>query len=169
MDGRLTLSNLPAGSWTVCAVATGYLDPCHWSTATSFNVTSGQTIWNADVHMDHAYLLHIRINDPQGLLANEGKTAGALLQIGVHAPSGAFQPASLVGKDNKGRDYTVAVPLNAAAKLFVSGGAFQMNDDAGSQIAKSGKVTTVTAPGLNKPGTLGPQPVGFTITGLTRP
>jgi hypothetical protein len=46
---------------------------------------------------------------------------GAVLQIGVQAPSGAFQRATLAGKDSTGRNYTVAIPLKAAANLFVSG------------------------------------------------
>ena len=169
LDGRFTLSNLPPGSWTVCAEASGYLNPCHWATAPVFVVGAGQSSLKAEVRMDQAYVLHIRVNDPQGLLANEGKAAGALLQIGVHAPSGAFQRASLSGKDSKGREYTVAIPLRAAAKLFVSGGAFQLNDGAGLPVSKNGNLTEVTAPDANKAGMAGPRPPAFTITGLGRP
>jgi hypothetical protein len=170
LDGRFTLANLAPGAWTVCVEAAGHLDPCHWSTAPSFIVSAGQTISNVNVLLEQAYLLHIRINDPQGLLANEGKAAGVLLQIGVNAPSGAFQRAVLAGKDSKGREYTVAIPVRAAAKLFVAGGAFQLNDEAGLQVSRSGKLTQVTAPDISKgAGTAAPPPLTFTVTGLGKP
>jgi hypothetical protein len=169
MDGRFTLSNLPPGGWTVCAESAGYLNPCHWSTAPAFIVGAGQTISNAAIRLDPAYALRIHINDPLGLLTNEGKAAGAHLQIGVHAPSGAFQRARLAGKDSTGRDYTVAIPQRATAKLFISGGAFQLNDDTGLQLARSGRMTQVTAPDLSRPGTAAPPTVGLTVTGLGRP
>lgn len=169
LDGRFTLSNLPPGGWTVCVEAAGHLNPCHWSTAPAFTVSAGQTISNTVVRLDAAYTLHIRVRDPQGLMANEGKAAGAVLQIGVHAPSGAFQRAVLADRSPDGRGYTVAIPLRAAAKLFVSGGAFQLNDDAGLPLSKSGKLTQVTPPDVSKAGALGPPPLGFTITGLGKP
>jgi len=169
LDGSFTLPNLTPGGWIVCAEAAGYLNPCHWSTAPAFTVAAGQTVPNAVVHMDQAYTLQIRISDPQGLLANEGKVPGAVLHLGVQAPSGAFQRATLAGKDSSGRSYTLAVPLKTAANLFVSGGAFQLNDDSGLQLAKNGKVTPVIAPGAGKPGAAPSAPLGFTITGLTRP
>ncbi|MGA2501666.1 MAG: carboxypeptidase-like regulatory domain-containing protein [Tepidisphaeraceae bacterium] len=169
LDGSFTLPNLTPGGWIVCVEAAGYLNPCHWSTAPAFTVAAGQTISNATVHMDQACTLQIRVKDPQGLLANEGKVAGAVLQIGVRAPSGAFQRATLAGKDSSGRNYTVAIPLKVAASLFVSGGAFQLNDDSGLQLANNGKVTPVTAPDTSKPGAAPAAALGFTITGLTRP
>src|SRR5262249_15796056 len=124
---------------------------------------------NAVIRLDQAYALRIRIHDPLGLLTNEGKAAGASLLIGVHAPSGAFQRARLAGKNNTSREYTVGIPLRAAAKLFVSAGTFQLNDDAGSQLPRSGRLTQVTAPDLSKAGTAAPPPLGFTVTGLGRP
>jgi hypothetical protein len=169
LDGTFSLPNLSPGGWVICVEAAGFLNPCHWSTAPVFTVVAGQAISNATVHMDQAYTLQIRIKDPQGLLANEGKVAGAILQIGVQAPSGALQRATLAGRDATGRSYTLAIPLKAAANLFVSGGAFQLNDDSGLQLAKSGKLTPVTAPDTSKLSATQPTPLGFTITGLTRP
>ena len=169
LDGSFALPNLAPGGWIVCAEAAGYLKPCHWSTAPAFTIAAGQTIANATVHMDQAYTFQIRIKDPQALLANEAKVAGAVLQIGVQAPSGAFQRASLAGKDSSGRNYTVAIPLKTAANLFVSGGAFQLNDDSGFQVANHGKVTPVTAPDPSKTGAAGPVPLSFTVTGLGKP
>ena len=113
-------------------------------------------------------MLRLRVNDPQGLLSNEGKAAGAVLQIGVHGPSGAFLRARLAGKDIKGRDYAVAIPLRVAAKLFVSGGAFQLNDGAGLPLPKNGKLTQVMAPDANA-ATTGLSTLNFTITGLGKP
>jgi hypothetical protein len=168
MDGRFTLSNLPPGGWTVCAEAAGYLNPCHWSTAPAFTVRAGQTVSNAAVRLDQAYILQVRINDPQGLLANEGKAAGAFLRIGVITPSGAFRRANPGGRNAKSRDYTVAIPLRSGARLFVSGGAFQLNDDVGFQVAKSGRMTQVTAPDPAKAGSAAP-PLSFTVTGLGKP
>jgi hypothetical protein len=51
----------------------------------------------------------------------------------------------------------------------MAGGAFQLNDDSGLQVTKNGKVTPVTAPDTTKAGAAAPAPLGFTITGLTRP
>ena len=165
LDGSFALPNLAPGGWIVCAEAAGYLDPCHWSNAPAFTLASGQTISNAVIPVDQAYTFQIRVKDPQGILANEGKAAGAILQIGVQAPSGAFQRASLAGTDSGGRSYTVAIPLKGAAKLFVSGGAFLLSDDSGSQIAKQGRVILVMPPDSNKPGAA----LGFTVNGLGKP
>jgi len=168
LDGSFTLPNLLPGGWIVCAEATGYLNPCHWSTAPAFTVGSGQTISNAAVHMDQAYQYQVRINDPQGLLANEGKAAGSVLQIGVQAPSGALQRAPSVVKDSTGRTYTIAIPLKAAVNLFVSGGAFQLNDSSGLQLEKGGRVTQVTAPAPTSATAAGP-PLAFTVTAWGKP
>jgi hypothetical protein len=166
MDGRFLLPNLTPGGWTVCVEAAGYLNPCHWSTAPAFSVGAGQTIANAAVRVDEAYLLRVQISDPQGLLANEGKAAGAVLQLGVHAPSGAFQRATVASKESKSREYTIAVPLRAAAKLFVSGGAFQLIDAAGLPVSKNGKVSQLAAPDGNKAATTPQATLRFTVTGL---
>jgi hypothetical protein len=171
LDGSFTLPNLAPGGWIVCAEAAGYLDPCHWSTAPAFNVAAGQTISNATVAMDQAYTLQIRVNDPQGFLASEGKAAEAVLQIGVHARSGAFQRATLAGKDAGGRNYAVTIPLKAPANLFVSGGAFQLKDNVGAQVDNHGRLTAVSAPdpGKGGDGPQGPLPLAFTVTGLGKP
>ena len=42
LDGSFTLQNLSPGGWIVCAEASGYLDPCHWSAAPAFTVAAGQ-------------------------------------------------------------------------------------------------------------------------------
>ena len=116
--------------------------------------------------MDQAFLLQIHVSDPQGLLAKESSNA---INIGVHAASGAFQRASLTSRDGKSRDYTVAIPLHGAAKVFVSGGAFQLNDNSGAQVSKGGKLTQVTAPETGKAGVAGPAGLGYTVTGLGKP
>jgi hypothetical protein len=169
LDGTFTLPNLSPGGWTVCIEARGYVNPCHWSAAPSFNVTAGHTVANADIRLDEAYTLQIRINDPHGFLANEGKSPGGPLRIGVHAPSGAFQHAMLWRADTKGRDYSVVIPLKSAAKLFVSGGAFQLNDDAGVALSKNGKLTQLLAPDSSKVAAGEILPLQFTVTGLGKP
>lgn len=169
LDGSFTLSNLTPGGWIVCVEAAGYLNPCHWSTAPAFTLAAGQTISNAAVRLDQAYAFQIRVKDPQGLLANEGRVTGAVLHIGVHSPSGAFQRATLVGKDSAGRSYTVAIPLKAAATLFVSGGAFQLNDDSGLPVDKGGKAASINATSAGQPGAAAQNALSFTIAGLTRP
>jgi hypothetical protein len=168
LDGSFALPNLTPGGWVVCAEAVGFLNPCHWSTTPAFTVAAGQTIPNATIHMDQAYKLQIRVNDPQGLLANEGKAAGAILQISIHAPSGADQHALLASIDSKGRNYTVSIPLKAPANLYVSGGPFQLHDESGLQLPKNGKVTQVTAPDPAKAGPAEPLVLNFTVTGLGR-
>jgi hypothetical protein len=170
LDGSFSLPNLTPGGWIVCVEAPGYLNPCHWSTAPAFTIGAGQTVSNAAIHMDPAQTLQVRIKDPQGLLANEGKVPGAALHIGIQAPSGVFQRATSAGNDSNGRNYTVAIPAKAAANLFVSGGAFQLNDDSGLPVSKNGKVTSVIAPDPNGRSNAAQQvALGFTITGLTRP
>jgi hypothetical protein len=164
-NGSFALQNLSAGTYLVCAEVPGYLDPCHWSSSPpTFLVTAGQLVSGAAIHLNPAHQLQVQINDPQGLLANDGKTAGAFLHIGVQGVSGVFQRAVLADSNATSRHYVVTVPYDSPVNMLVSGSAFQVNDNAGMAIANTGKLTQVTVPSVGAAPTL-----VFSVAGIHAP
>lgn len=164
-NGSFVLQNLSAGTYLVCAEVAGFLNPCHWSsTPPTFLVNAGQSVSNAAIHLNPGHPLQVQINDPQGLLANEGKTSGAFLHIGVQAVSGVFQRAVLADSNATSRHYVITVPYDSPVNTLVSGGTFQLNDNAGVAIANTGKPTQVTVPSVGAAPTL-----VFSVAGIHAP
>ncbi|MCC6231351.1 MAG: carboxypeptidase regulatory-like domain-containing protein [Verrucomicrobiales bacterium] len=169
-DGSFTLGNLAAGTWLVCVEADGHLDPCHWSFAPPrITVAAGQAVTNTLVRLDPAYTLRVQIRDPQRLLANEGKTAGARLRIGVRTLSGMLQAATLSSSSPGERGYAVTAPVRSPVRLFVSGGTFGLSDALAAPVPASGKLTDVAAPDPVKAKAGAVAPLTFIITSIGKP
>jgi hypothetical protein len=169
-DGSFTLGNLAAGTWLVCVEADGFLDPCHWSFAPPrVTVAAGQTVTDTLVRLDPAYTLRVQIRDPQRLLANEGKAAGARLQIGVRTLSGMLQAATVSSNAPGERGYAVKAPVRSPVRLFVSGGSFGLSDASAAPVPANGKLTEVAAPDPSKAKVGAVPSLSFTITSIGRP
>lgn len=75
-------------------------------------------------------IVPVRVDDQAQLLeANEGKTPGAHLLMGVATDSGFFQTFALVSKDGAGRNYQLLIPFDRDLKVFAGSGFFQMSDE----------------------------------------
>jgi hypothetical protein len=136
-DGTFAFGNLEAGTYLLCAqLPRGtLLNPCQWTT-TLPHVTIGSATATTPVTltMRPGYRLPIRVNDPQGLLnANEGKTPGAHLLIGVHGGY-HFEMADIDSADAAGRNVSVLVPFDVAVAVSVQSRFFQVQDAAGNAV-----------------------------------
>ncbi len=138
-DGTFSFANLNAGTYLLCAqVPHGTLiDPCQWTAALPHvTVTSPTSISSITLTMRSGYRLPIRVDDAQGLLsANEGKTAGAHLLIGVNGGY-HFETAVIDSTDSAGRNVSILVPFDTSFSVSVQSRFFKLQDATGNAINK---------------------------------
>jgi hypothetical protein len=142
-DGTFSFTNLEAGTYLLCAQVPGgtLLNPCQWTT-TPPQVTLNSTTATSSITltMRPGYRLPIRVDDPQGLLsANEGKTPGAHLLVGVQGGYN-FEAAQIDSTDIGGRNISVLVPFDASVSVMVQSRFFKLQDTAGNSINRAGAV-----------------------------
>lgn len=138
-DGTFSFANLNTGTYLLCAqVPHGALiDPCQWTTTLPHaTVASSTSTSSITLTMRSGYRLPIRVDDAQGLLnANEGKTAGAHLLIGVNGGY-HFDTAAIDSTDSAGRNVSVLVPFDTSFSVSVQSRFFKLQDATGNSINK---------------------------------
>jgi Carboxypeptidase regulatory-like domain len=146
-DGTYGFSGLPAGTYTLCAqaLAAGYLNPCEFaSVPVTVSLSAGQKSGNNVVGMVAGSVLHVRIQDPQQLVALQTasqKTGGAQspdINVGVWGPGNPgtrFFPARLTGTDSAGLDFQVTIPQDTSLALHVSSRHLKLAGVTGSGVA----------------------------------
>src|SRR5262249_17440277 len=102
-DGRFQVSGIPPGAYQICAQTStvGIIDSCQWGTpAATATVQAGTTAAAPPIALTKGHLVHVRVNDPLGLLqASEAVVQGAHLLIGVWTSKGLFVPTAVGSKD----------------------------------------------------------------------
>ena len=164
LDGGFQFAGLAAGTYLVCAQSQpGLLNPCLWSAAPAgIAVTSGAAVTGVVVRMLPAVSMSIRLNDPKQLIpANEGKTNGAYLMIGVWTPAHLFISARVISNDAGGRTYAVETPSNVAFQPGIHSKAFRFADTAGKAISTDLALASVTLAG-----SVQPAPLSVTVSGI---
>ncbi len=168
-DGSFSLKSLPAGSYQVCASVAGgtLVNSCQWGTVgATAAVQAGRSVALQPIAMKQGHQLHVRIDDPQGLLAaNEGVAPGAALLVGVWSSNGLFVPMPISNKDSKGRDHQIYVPENAALQLSVFSAFFAMGDANGAALTKTAQGAPAQSFPFNLTSTDGPKNFTFRVIG----
>lgn len=148
-DGLFLFKDLTPGQYRVCVKLMGstLLDPCDWDTKQLiYTLTTNQVASDVKLVMKQGVILPIRLDDTSNhLSANEGKTPGANVLLGVPLPNGMFMPASPVttSKTPGGQDHQVLIPLDTDVRIVVSSKLFQMSDQSGKPL----RADSVTALG----------------------
>jgi hypothetical protein len=150
-NGTFTISNLSPGTYDICAqvASAGYLDPCAWEPIpVRVQIVAGQSLAGYQLVANLGMPLQVRINDPSGVLSataplSAGQASPSLL-VGVFSARGLFQLLVTTSVDAGGRNMQIAVPQNAAARLYVGGQGVQITNASGTAINPAGTATTVT-------------------------
>ncbi len=143
-DGTFSFTNLDAGTYLVCSQVPhgSLLNPCQWTkTLPLVTVASSTATASITLTMQPGYRLPVRVNDPQNLLAaNEGKTPGAHLLIGI---SGGyhFEEALIDSTDSAGRNVSLLVPFGVPIAVTVQSNFLKLQDAAGNPLNKTNAIS----------------------------
>jgi hypothetical protein len=166
-DGSYAFPSLPAGSVTICvqtAAASHLLDPCKWTAAAAPTaLTAGQALSVASVKLQLGHPVTVRIDDPNGLLGEDGSAPKGSVIVGFWLANGLFERLHVIGSDKKGVQLQGFVPYNTALTLSVQSSNLTLTDDGNSPIDKSkGGAITFKVP----TGTTAPVAHTFHVVGL---
>jgi hypothetical protein len=155
-DGALVVSQLAAGTYQLCAYGPNenHLGSCEWGSGTAWlEVTDGQAA-TAKLQIAEGTLLTFRVADPKGQIRDleslQTATArlpvsGANFAIGIWAGS-RYARARLVSTNGATRNYQLAIPKNAAVRLFLDT-SLQVQSGAGVTAALRQQSDVLTAAG----------------------
>jgi len=124
--GAFSFNKLPAGTYLLCAAslspALSLLDICEWTmTPPSVVLAVGQMVTGVTLPMTVGLNLQVRVNDPNGLLANGlAHKQGAFLIAGVWDAHGLFHMARLRSFDAGGQNLALTAPFGQTYRLDVS-------------------------------------------------
>ena len=155
-DGSFTISNLPAGTYAVCATVQGrrYMDPCAWSAApTTVQVSAGQAVTGYQLTLNKGEPVQVRLNDPGSALAavaQPNQTVPHVL-LGFFTTRGLFEPLVETGKDATGHNLQGFIPPNTPVPLYVGGKGVQVADSTGKALDPNGASITVSQPKGSNP------------------
>jgi hypothetical protein len=159
-NGSFQISALPAGTYTICVNATGFLNPCEWSLPTLIvTVGTGQSSTGNNLTIKPGTVAKLRIQDPSNLLSQKtaagsnpnilagvwtGKAATALLPAvlsvaTVHPPTlpVLFHPVHQTGTDSAGANFEVSVPRNMPLVFHVTSGDVLLANSQGLPLASN--------------------------------
>jgi hypothetical protein len=163
--GAFRFEGLPDGQYILCAQApfSAWLNPCEWGLRPPMvTISRAQRSASLTFVLKKGAVVPIRVDDPGQLLRqHEGKTAGALLLLGVGSDSFVFHPALVASQESAGRNYRVVIPFDAPTKIVVSSPFYQLSDSGGLPLPRTGSIgIPVMVPAGQTPATL-----KLTITG----
>ena len=148
-DGGFSVEGLAAGTYAICVQVPGslFLDPCRWSaTPPTITLSDSQALTGVQIALQQGSMVKVQINDPGGYLqANEGKTPGAHLLVGVWTANGLFYPAAMATRGSSGREYRLVVPYSTPLKLSVYSKVFRISDEKKIPVADFGAGTPFQA------------------------
>ena len=163
-DGSFTISNLPAGTYDLCASAKsdGYLNTCAWSAPVSpLQLKAGQSIVGYRIVLKKGSSLQVRLNDPAGNLdapPAKGSVAPHVI-VGVFTDRRVFQPLNFSGKKSGGRDLQITIPFDQNVSLHLVGKGVKVTDSNGAPVDLKGTTITVKHNSSDN----NPKPVTFNV------
>ncbi len=160
-SGSFAAAGLPIGDYSLCASvpSTAYLDSCQWKGTVRVTVAASATS-NQNVVLQKGVFLKVRVNDPMGLLTQNGPSDAGKLVVGVNFGNGAYLGAALTGTDATGRNYQMAVPAGVPLQLWLFSRQVALTDVTGKPVDTSGAPVPFQATAGND------QAFTFAVAGL---
>lgn len=156
-DGTFAFNSLADGMYSLCVQGPGsdYLDSCQWSQVVQKKTQDAAPV---QLTLQQGIRLNININDPgKYLSANEGKTKGAHLLVGVWSGN-LFIPTPVSTSNASGRMHSLIVPKLARLRATAFSKFYKIGDAKGAAFQRSSSVPVIA-------GTTAPTTVTFTILG----
>ena len=155
-DGSFTISNLPAGTYSICATVSGrrHMDPCAWSAApVTIPVTDGQAVTGYRLVVNKGEPVQVRLNDPGSALTAvaQPNQPAPHVQLGFFTTRGLFEPLVETGKDATGHNLQGFIPPNTPVPLYVGGKGVQVADSTGKALDPNGASISVSQPKGSNP------------------
>jgi hypothetical protein len=150
-DGLFQFPNLPSGTYYLCAYPApglGLLNTCEWTrNAQTAIVTAGQATTGVSIVIQKGQRLHVRVNDPQQMLAiGPASRTGALLMAGVWEPTGFYHTLPLQTWDATGQDFELAVPTAMPFHPTLAAPNAQVTDSTGASVLNQGAGLSLQIP-----------------------
>jgi len=144
--------------------ATRLLDPCIWTAARSSTaLAAGQTLSMAGLKLQQGHPVTVRLDDPNGLLGENGSAPKGSVIVGFWLPNGLFERLHVIGSDANGLQLQGFVPYNTALALSVQSSNLALTDDGNSPLdPKKGGAINFQVP----TGTTAPVAHTFHVVGL---
>jgi len=158
-DGSFTISNLPPGTFSLCArpKGGGYLDPCTWSDPLQVVVTAGKVTTGTQVIVAKGAVVSVRVNDPGLILSLVGTQPNVVtphLLLHAMTPRGLLEPLVITETDALGREYQATIPFSVLVTIVVSGKQVLITDSAGNSLNAAGTAITIQQAPNNPPTTI---------------
>jgi hypothetical protein len=143
------------------------MDPCIWEPLVrgTVSVANGQNVSGANLIMLKGVEYEIAVADSTKVLqrAQETKSSGAGLIVGVLGPNGLFRPARIKARSETSRTYSVTVPFERPVRLMVKGRRLVLEDNTGQRVALNDPLKVYTEPESTNPTA---RQFTYTIRGL---
>jgi hypothetical protein len=136
--GGFAVSGLPAGDYTVCAYAPGYLRPCEWSGLRRITLAAAVAANLGTVQLEKSAIVAIRVDDPLGLLPQSLLVAPPLalgIRDDLNYYHAAGPPAAV---DASGRTYQIDVPYGRPMRVWLQSWKFSFTDGEAAPLASAG-------------------------------
>ena len=136
-DGSFALAGVPAGTYEICVDAPheGLLDPCVWSEAGKFSVSTADVAKLAVV-AQRGQFTQLRVNDAGSILEDsKTKNTGGHLAITVQSGGGKFHHFRLLSSDLGGQSHYAVLPIGVPLTVTVSSADFAVKDEKNNRAA----------------------------------
>ncbi len=177
-DGAFNFAKLVAGRYVLCAQVAAaepastnapYIDTCLWGSSQGpITIAAGQQASGVVYTAPKGAVLTIPVSDPDHVLPAISSKAPApfepQFQLMVKGADGLYRHAHVASTTSAGRNYQIAIPLNAAIALRVSSTVANIVDQAGNAVQEGSEnpLPAITASaGVSQPGS--PQQPAFTL------
>jgi len=134
--GAFITPQVPAGNYTLCIKAAGYLTSCNWSGWLTTAISSGQDHDFGRIVLKKAVAVTIRINDPLHLLPRDPNSLG--ISAGVIDDDHVYHGPDSTDADSNGRTLQVGVPLGRAMQLWLHSIRFRLATGDGAIVNSTG-------------------------------
>jgi hypothetical protein len=153
--GSFTFTSIPAGNYTACVIASGYLDPCTWTVERPVTkVIASQTTQGVQIVAKKGAQVNIHLADDDHVLGHtpqSGKTVPHVL-VGVLTTHMTFEPAALLSSDANGRDHQATIPVGEPVVLHITGSGVHLTDNNGASLNAAGYNLTLNQAAGSPPG-----------------